>query len=182
MKGIINVVVKSKCPMMHNNPDGSEALKDRGKVDYNDPKIQKIIFNAASYHDKKGKYYIPSTHFEKVIELAGSRFKFQGKLTYNSIVKGGIIVLPTEIYFDKGIKPTMDIRWGRIPPGPKGALVKLIRPYFEKWSAKFQIDVLNDAIDFDTLHKILMYAGGYIGIGAWHPKFGRFDVVKFEQH
>lgn len=132
-----------------------------------------------SYKDKKGKFYQPSEMIEAAMVKAAVNFKMEGKKTFKDVIRGGIIVDPEEIVH-KNQKPTMDARWGRNKN--TGGAVWVVRPRFDEWSLDFKIDLLQDErVSPETLRSILEYAGLYVGIGAWRPKFGRFEVIKFEE-
>lgn len=55
------------------------------------------------------------------------------------------------------------------------------RPRFDDWELSFQIINTDERIRKETLKQILSDAGRYFGIGDYHPRFGRFEVIKFEQ-
>jgi hypothetical protein len=55
------------------------------------------------------------------------------------------------------------------------------RPIFKRWSLNFQLDYLPDVINVSDLQTILENTGQFIGIGDYRPRFGRFDVEKFEE-
>lgn len=177
MLGKIEVGLRSVCPMIHNNPDNQAVVTKQTDTE-SEQWIEKE-FRGALYKNGKGIYQ-SAEHFERCLELAGSRFKFQGKLTYSSILKGGIIVEPNQILIPKKFKPIPFRKWVRIPPRT-GARVKKTRALFEKWELAFFIRVFNDAINFEELKRILIYAGAYVGVADWRPKYGRFEVTKFKE-
>ena len=173
MLGKIVATVKGICPLLQHKDDGNrEKVSDPGS-----PEAQNKEFKDAQYRNGKGLFQ-PSEHFERCFELAGSQFKFKGKLTYSSIIKGGIVIEPQEI-LHKIQKIVPFAKFVRIPPGKRGARVLSTRALLENWELDFVINILNDAINFEDLKQIVEYAGGYIGIGDWRPKFGRFEVIKF---
>ena len=52
---------------------------------------------------------------------------------------------------------------------------------FDKWELTFTIMNTDDRIREEILMEILSDAGRYFGIGDYHPRFGRFEVIKFER-
>jgi len=54
------------------------------------------------------------------------------------------------------------------------------RPRIEDWSLDFTLEVNDDRIDSDVVKQILETAGMQIGIGAYRPRFGRFEVTSFK--
>ena len=136
-------------------------------------------FDMHSYKTASGKFMQPSEMIEAALTKAATSFKLEGKKTYRDIVKGGLIVNPVEIVHDNQ-KPELDGRWGRNKS--TGGAVWVVRPVFNKWSLSFTIDLLQDErISPEMLKAILDYSGLYIGLGAWRPKFGRFEVISFSE-
>jgi hypothetical protein len=68
----------------------------------------------------------------------------------------------------------------RIPPRT-GSRVLKTRAKIDKWSCEFIINVVNDDINFDALKEVVTKAGIHFGLLAWRPKYGRFDILKFEK-
>lgn len=134
-------------------------------------------FDMHSYRNAKGKFYQPSEMVEAAMVKAAVNFKMEGKKTFKDVIKGGVIVDPGEIVHENQ-KPELDGRWGRNKN--TGGAVWVVRPRFDEWTLEFDIDLLQDErVSPEILKEILDYAGLYVGIGAWRPKFGRFKVEKF---
>ncbi|HTE48956.1 MAG TPA: hypothetical protein VK675_03560 [Candidatus Paceibacterota bacterium] len=134
-------------------------------------------FDMHSYKTASGKFMQPSEMIEASLVKAATTFKMEGKKSYKDVVKGGLIKDPVEIVHENQ-KPELDGRWGRNKS--TGGAVWVCRPCFPKWSLSFTIDLLQDErISPEMLKAILEYAGLYVGIGAWRPKFGRFEVISF---
>lgn len=174
MVGLIEVKVKGSCPLIFNNPDAINNLPSGRNIDRASEEYQEQSFQCSLYKNKKGLYQ-PSEHFERSMELAGNQITFKGKQKYGKVLKGGIIVEPTQILHPKKSKPVHFRKWVVI----NGCRVLKTRGMLPEWELEFQIRVINDAINFDSLKEILEYAGTYQGIGDWRPKYGRFTVVKF---
>jgi len=136
-------------------------------------------FDMHSYKTASGKFMQPSEMIEAAMVRAATTFKMEGKKTYKDVIKGGIIVEPTEIIHENQ-KPIVDARWGRNKN--TGGAVWVVRPCFPKWSLTFTIDLLQDErVSEEMLRAILDYSGIYVGISAWRPKFGRFSVVSWKK-
>lgn len=150
---------------------GDKKLKVKDLTD-------KEAFDMHSYKTRSGKFYQPSSMVEAAMTKAAVNFKLEGKKTYKDIMKAGIIVDPVEIVHTA--KPVMNAQWGR--NASTGGAVWVVRPEFKNWKLSFTINLLQDErVSPEILKEILIYAGLYVGIGAWRPKFGRFKVNKFNE-
>lgn len=178
MLGKIDVTVRNLCPLIQNRDNGEREKKP--KKDYGSQEEKKREFKEAQYRDKKGRLYQPAEHFEKSFEIAARQFKFKGNQSYSKILEGGISVEPEEILHKKRNKPIPFEKYVKIPP-KKGARVPKTRAMIKNWELDLTINVFNDSINFKVLKDIVIYAGAYIGIGDWRPKYGRFEVIKFKE-
>lgn len=125
----------------------------------------------------KSKYYQPAEMIEAAMTKAAANFKLEGKKSYKDVIKGGLLIEPVNI-IHKIQKFVSDGDWGKNPT-TRGA-VWIVRPRADKWQLVFTINLLQDErVESNTLRQILEYAGLYVGIGAWRPKFGRFKIIKF---
>lgn len=130
-------------------------------------------------YKEKGKWVQPSEMIEASMTKAAVNFKMEGKKSYKDVIKGGIIITPVMIVH-KNQKPIMDACWGKNKN--TGGAVWVVRPMFEKWELSFTIQLLQDErVTPTTLRNILDYAGLYVGIGGWRPKYGRFEVKSFKE-
>lgn len=129
-------------------------------------------------YKEKGKFVLPAEMIEAAMVKAAVNFKLEGKKTYKDLIKSGIIITPVNIvHINQNF--VMDARWG-VNKNTRGA-VWVVRPRIDAWEVKFKITLLQDErIDPNTLKDILTYAGMYVGVGAWRPKFGRFEIVSFK--
>jgi len=181
-----NVAVKGICPLLqarHPDPDeeakiaqrkGSKSTKIKTKALTDDEQ-----FDMHAYRTSKKKFYQPSEMFEAAMTRAAVNFKMEGKKSYKDVIKGGLIVEPIEIVHANQ-KFEMDARWGKNPS--TGGAVWVVRPRVDDWEMNFSIKLLQDErVSADVLKDILIYAGLYVGIGSWRPKFGQFEVTKFQE-
>lgn len=180
------VSIKGLVPILqarHPSPEEEKEIAKRQGSKTSKIKVKALTddeaFEMHAYKNKDGKFYQPSEMIESAMTKAAVNFKMEGKKSFKDVTKGGIIVNPIEIIHnnqDFG----MDARWGRNPN--TGGAIWVVRPICEKWSLDFTIDLLQDErISSETLEEILTYAGLYVGIGAWRPKFGRFMITNFEE-
>ena len=134
-------------------------------------------FEMHAYRNSKKQFVQPSEMIEAAMVKAATNFKLEGKKTYKDVIRGGILIEP-ELIVHKNQKVETDARWGRNKN--TGGAVWVVRPRFDKWSLEFTITLLQDErVAPEMLKEILTYAGMYVGVGAWRPKFGRFEVTKF---
>jgi len=134
----------------------------------------------ALYTDEKGKIYQPSNHIEGALIKASINFKWSGKKTFKDLMKSAVLIEPQEIYFPEAPNYKIDVRTAVIP-ATRGR-VFAIRPRWDKWTMEFTVNILDaENIGLENLKKIMEYAGRFVGIGTFRPKFGRFEVVDFKE-
>ncbi len=149
----------------------SKSKKKVGSVDYS-KEAEKAI-----YRDEKGEIYQPASHIEGALMKAAVNFQItgKGKKTYKDLTKM-VIVEPFAI-------PHLysDFKVDKRPVVINRARVIRYRPRFDKWGLSFTMMVTEDQLPIEVLEEILEYAGRYIGIGDYRPRFGRFRIEKFKK-
>lgn len=174
-----SVIIRGICPLLMNkfdeNKETNKPLKSGSGN--RDPKIEA---QNALYKNTKGIISHPSSHIEGAMIRASTSYNMagKGKKTYKDAFKGGIFVEPLMIPH-KIQKWEIDRR-SVVVPATRGRIMKA-RPRFDKWELSFSIINTDDRIRGETLKQILIDAGNYFGIGDYHPRFGRFEVIKFER-
>ena len=177
------VTIKGIAPLMQaRHPSPDEEVKILQRKSSKKAKVKDLTDKEAfEMHAYKvnGKHFQPSVMIEAAMAKAAVSFKMEGKKTFKDVIKGGIIVTPTNIIHKKQ-KFEMDAQWGN-NPSTRGA-VWIVRPRIDEWELDFTIDLLQDErVAPEQLKEILEYAGMYIGIGAYRPKYGRFEVKSFKE-
>lgn len=167
---IINVTLQGVAPLLQN----PFIENDGGKPDPN--LSDRNIAKERLYIDEKGKIYQPGEHIEMSMTKAAVQFKYKGKKTYKDFVRSGIVVIPQAIPHKKQ-KWAVDKR--SVVINGRSRIMRL-RPVFYNWELDFKLEVINPDLDYKVLNEIMIYAGKYIGIGDYRPKFGRFVVSRFE--
>lgn len=73
----------------------------------------------------------------------------------------------------------VDKRKGNLPKD--GTAVCIVRPKLREWGMKFTLLVDEDEVSIQTVARLLVVAGKYIGLCEHRKKspFGKFDVVRF---
>lgn len=193
LQKIYEIKIKSSTPMLHHgshsvlNEESKSLKKKGGNALEGDPDEWK----KSIYFNKNVGVYLPGLCIEGAIINASSQFKIgSGKKTAKDFVKSGVFCenefLP--FYVDgKTIKtlddPLIKIDFRMVKnPSSKGSLNGRYRAKFNNWESEFKLNVLStDYITSDLLKQILEYAGKYIGVGDYRPRFGRFQVVSFKE-
>ena len=141
---------------------------------------------AGLYLNKDSKIVIPGDLLMATLKASAVDFKApgKGKKTLKFFVDSGIEVLKDAIAEPQTY--SIDARPVRIGT----AKVMRHRPRFDEWAATFDIAVLDPATWLDVYDKefsggamirdVLVAAGKFKGIGDFRPRFGRFEVTKFE--
>ena len=184
VKGI-SVLLQHRFPVPTYEQLGEGGKKSTGSKDYRQE------WRESLYVTEKGMIYQPANHFELAMVKAAVNFKVTGKRgkTYKDLVSANVVVDPERIPFNITIGETDDLTTDADQPlyldlRPvviQRARVTRIRPAFSPgWELEFLINVLDDELPAPMLHDILTLAGKAVGIGDYRPKFGRFDVVRFE--
>jgi len=167
------VAIKGIVPLLHHK--FTVSAERHGRQIY-EPKeeAQKCL-----YLNKEGVPIQPAVHIEGAIIKAAREFKMKGRKTYSDFCKSSILITPREIPFDDEQAGQWVV--DEQPVVINRARVPCWRPRWDEWSFHFTIRNLQPSMMDDlTLRKILEYAGSFVGIGDFRPKFGRFEVVEFE--
>lgn len=169
----ISVSVQGIRPLLQNDSfeaDAAEGVKKKGQV--YDPQVEadkRLITN------KEGVLCQKASHFEGAMVKSAVDFKFKGHKTFKDIVKAGVIVDPILI-------PHNNADWEIDKQSVKigQARVMRSRPRFDEWDLDFKIMITDDRLEPMVLKEILEGAGYYVGVGDYRPKFGLFEVTKFD--
>lgn len=157
------------------------------------PLLQNDSFEESSEGKKKGQAYIPKEEAEKRLILDGNDticqkashiegsmiksavdFKFEGRKTYKEPFKASVSVEPHFI-------PHENIKWVIDTQQVKIGSSRILRsrPRFDDWSLVFKIVNKDNRIQPLVIKSILENAGAYVGIGDYRPKYGLFEITKF---
>lgn len=175
-----HVKIKGLCPILQHR-FSEDALTKQTKV-RGDKKLdndqRKLQAEQYLYLNKKEEVCQPSSHIEGAMQKAASQFRLSGagKKTYKELVKGGVFVFPELIPHDNQ-KWEVDSR-SVVNPSTRGRAM-CYRPRIDDWTLGFDLEVNDDRADEDAIKQILEHAGLYVGIGAYRPRFGRFEVMEF---
>lgn len=178
------VTIKGVAPMLHARHPSPEEEKQiiesqLGKKAKRKELTDQQQFEIHAYKNEDGLFCQPSEMIEAAMAKAAVNFRLEGKKTYKDLIRGGIMIEETDIVH-KNQEFEMDARWGRNKN--TGGAVWVVRPRVDEWELTFNLVLLQDErVEGNVLKEILDYAGAYVGIGAWRPKFGRFAVTDWEE-
>lgn len=139
---------------------------------------QKIDDTKEMVHRNDKGIIIPSELFKNSF-LAGSKFAElkMGKRSLWPMLNA--LVFPEDMHLGTDEPDYIFTYPGRVPP-KTGALVIIRRPAFRAGrEVPFKMVVADDVIEADQLKIAIETAGLIVGIGSWRPKFGRFELVKW---
>ncbi len=165
---LVAVSIKGTAPLLFHKFDDSIGGKP-------DPNLSERDIAKDYLYENEDGIYTPGEHIERSLQKAGTQFKFKGKKTYMDFIKAGVFVKP-----DCLIHKNQDWIVDRRAVVIQRSRIMRLRPKLIEWELDFDIEVIDPNIDLKKLNEILVYAGQYIGIGDYRPKFGRFLVTKFE--
>ena len=189
----VECTIKGTAPLLQNRfpmPTLASLSKGgkrvTGAIDYSEEWQEKF------YRTKEGLIFQPSEHFEGALVKSAVNWKIPGKRgkTYKDLFRAAVFVTPERIMHEGFTVPEI----GQIDEDPEQPLyidmrpvvvqrarVTRLRPAFRPgWRLNFNIEVTDDQISEELLLDILTMAGKTVGVGDFRPKFGRFQVIKFE--
>lgn len=166
----INAKIKGVAPLMQHRFSEEETKGKKKQVIYD--KVADA--EKAAHKDEKG-YFVPSTWIEGAMLKASVQFKLTGRKTCYEAFKGGVFVDEPKIRLSNKTY-TIDYR----PVVVNRGRIMRSRPLFEDWNLEFSITATDDRISPETVKDALEYAGQYVGIGDFRPRYGRFALTEFE--
>jgi hypothetical protein len=181
----IDVEIKGLCSyIQHRMPSDKKSIDEMKQVvkvlskNMADEKAFLKEAELGTYKNSEG-YCIPSAQIEGCLTKAGVTEKVsgQGRKTYKDYMNAFVMVEPDEITINPQ-EYEIDRRFVRV----QRSRIMRTRPKWTKgWTANFQLMILDDTIPTSIVKTLLEHGGMYVGIGDWRPKFGRFEVTKFQE-
>lgn len=176
-----HVKVEGSVPLLQHRYAAADAPEPqsvvrRGKKDWRAEAEENL------YVTPNGVIYQPAVHLESAITKAAVNFQIPGKRkkTYKDLVRTCLLIEPDAI-------PHLFPAW-RIENNELGrpviinrSRVMRYRPEFMPWALEFTVSILDDELPAPVVLEILQDAGRRVGIGDYRPKFGRFQVARWEQ-
>lgn len=132
------------------------------------------------YYDDNVGVYLPATNVEASLIEAAKQFKITGRATATKFFKSGVFMMDDMLPFyvnGKQITDLDDIRVDkRTVKNPATRMRNTrYRAIFQQWSSRFRVMInADDYITKDLLANVFTYAGMYVGVCDYRPRFGRF--------
>jgi hypothetical protein len=169
------VEIKGTRPLLMHAPIGLEDSPKRRRGEHLSPEKEAEMY---LYKDEKGNIVIPSLNIKAMLRDAGRNYKIRGRnMTYGAAIRAGVDIEPYPYIplIHNGWK--VDIR----PVVVQRSRILRARPRFDEWGLRFTIVNKDPQVLLrDTMKRIVVDAGKWIGLGDFRPEFGLFEVVKFE--
>lgn len=186
----VDVKVKGAAPLLqHRFPMPELETMSKGGHKVTGAKDYTQEWRDYLYVNANGEVFQPAAHFEGAMVKAAVNFKITGRRgkTYKDLFRAAVFVTPDEILHGvqepdeldtDADKPLyLDMR----PVIVNRARVVRLRPAFKMgWELEFIIEVIDDQISPELVQDVFTLAGKTVGIGDYRPRFGRFNVVRFE--
>ncbi len=139
----------------------------------------------AAYRMVDGLLAVPSEHIYSCMVRTGGQFLVQGrnKATYKQIIKGALLVDPEPLIpiLDGKGEEVRDYEIDARPAVVGRARIIRHRPLFSEWQLNFNLLILApDELPLKVLQDVLEKGGQTIGIGDYRPRYGRFQVTRWE--
>jgi len=184
------IKIKSICSMLHHGAQAVGMEKTIGKKRGGEALLGNEEEWKKTIYFKKGVgVYLPAISFEACMVNAAKQFKITGRQTATKYVKSGIFCVDEYLPFLVDGKPIMDLDDSRIQidkrtvknPSTRGRNVRY-RAKFDNWESTFRFIVnSDDYLKKDLLTEIIKYAGNFVGVGDYRPRFGRFELVSIKE-
>lgn len=180
--------IKSICPMLHHGAQsvGMESTtvkkKKGGNALVGDPNEWKKTI----YYNEENGVYLPAINVEASMIIASKQFKL-GRGTVSKYFKSGVFITEDYLPFYVKGKTITDLNEIEIDkrtvknPSTRGRNMRY-RAIFREWESEFKIMVTaEDYIDRELLKEVISYAGMFVAVGDYRPRFGRFQLVELKE-
>jgi hypothetical protein len=169
--------------------DQIQKSSKRLKVDYS------MEWLTTMYVTDRGFLYQPATHIESAMQKAAASFKIKGQRTktWTMPIKAYVYVTPTQIIHlrdgqpvrapdEKLLRQPLETMWVdvRRVVVQRASVARSRLMIASGWELNFQLEIHDDEITPDIIEPILVDAGFAMGIGDYRPRYGRFEIVRFE--
>lgn len=165
----------------------SRLMKDitskRKKTDADLLELQRLEFMGGIYFDDAIGVYMPGQWFEATITSAMASVKRGQKKN----VRGGLYVNDAKIPLEYEGPKTLDELWASgkfhrydIVTVMRNKILRT-RPCFQApWAGEFSMTIVPQVLNVSDVQDALIHASMLEGLGDYRPKFGRYNLTKFE--
>lgn len=188
---ILKFKIESVCPLLQHddktaNPFNEYAKQKkaisskRKKTEEDQLEIARIEWLAALYYNSQSGYFMKAECFEGAFYEAaktqklGKIFKEAVRIPDNPIFHFEHESLSPDQLFQ--VDEYRDLRTVKI----QRSRVLCCRPIFNEWNCEVEIWYEETRLDEQELKDIINYAGRYIGICDYRPKYGRFQSTEIK--
>jgi hypothetical protein len=189
------VTIEGTVPIvMHNGQTAdplngyAKALKQisgkRKKVDADHEKMAEIEWEAALYLDRSTdppKVNV-SGHVVEACIVGGAKRSKMGQTAKTALFVDGdadFFVEEKTVTLEE-LKGKPEFRLA-VPVKVGTARVVRTRPRFDKWSATFRLQMMDNVANENDVRDWVRDAGLYVGLCDWRPRYGRFRVKEFNE-
>lgn len=168
----VNVTLKGLAPIRFNKFNDTQSAAAMSEKEY------KADAETRAYRNKKG-LYIPAHAIEECLCGGAKKVKL-GVGNLNRRLKAVVFVVPKEVPLSGKEATELYTAVVRIPPKVGGRVRKYWVWAEIPWSVEFELTIIDDRIPPEKVHQCFIEAGLYEGLLDGRPRWGRFEVEKFE--
>lgn len=152
------------------------------------PKTPREIAEQHAYVEKSGEFYIPMSYVSGAVIQAASEFKQKdsSRKSLKRVIGGAFRPMSDKATLcDAKWKPLKDFEVDiqKATNHLRGA-VAVCRPRFDRWQAKFSVQINETVVSREVALQILEDAGRRVGIGSFRVEkggyFGQFEVLNWQ--
>lgn len=179
-KGVTPLIMHScKCvnPLHPLALEMKKYTSKRKKTDEDLVALSDLEWEAGAYWDDEIGLYIPSENIEATMISGAKNYK------KGNDFKKYVSVVEINVPFDYGENLTKEqlihnyeYRDTRAVNVMRSKVIRT-RPRFDRWQIQFTLQYDENHIDLETIVMCLEYAGQYVGLCDYRPKYGKFVTV-----
>lgn len=151
-----------------------EVTSKKKKTEEDYQQIFRLEWEGSLYHDAETGPYIPGLNIEACLK-EGAKLQRRGR-----DVSRGLFVAEDKCRVKYKGPRDIEALWEDTqfryicPVTVNQKKTMRCRPVFGEWSVTFTAAYDDEVFNLSDLHKIVEDSGRWVGLGDWHPRFGRF--------
>jgi len=157
------------------------AKRGKNKTEEDINNLMRLEWESSIYYDEKLGPYWPAANIEGLL-FAGCK-----KQSLGPKAKIALMVLEDKIALHYAGPREKEKLWAdgrfidyRRVGMPMGKSVMRTRPIFDEWSLEFTLLVDDEIIDVEQARLAVILAGQQVGLSDNRPRYGRFEMVRFD--